>query len=224
MSKKYFGRTIAIAILVFLFYSTFFCPFAGTMQDQSAGEEEKQRKAYYELQIGEIAEYCLGKENFQRFLQNPTMDVFLEEYNDCIVYRKSAVQENYIEVLNDDGSVFEEVQGGQYRIGAWPIYTEFIDFMNERNNFEQALQKNGIEEQLLNYTILSYDWYEPQEGVYIPPGTGPQMCIWLHTKEGDYFLENDVYHGDPFSTDFDYVFYGLKQYQAIFKQRSSTGY
>ena len=219
MCRKNLLRSVMLGISLFLLGIAFFGPFLNVQPPLLELE-----KVFYNPQNGEIVEYYLSKDNFKKFLEEPTMKTFLEEYDHFCVYKKAKQQGEYVELLDDAGNVMGEAPSGYYRIGAWPVYTEFIDFMNDDQNFESILKDNtdGMQT-LLNYTILQYSWYESQED-YIPPGTGPQMCIWIHTKEGDYFLENDVYHGDPFSTDFDYIFYDLEQYQAIFKQRSSTGY
>lgn len=220
MSKKLFLRFAMLGICLLLLSSAFFGP---SFDIQLSPVESET--VFYEPKDGEIVGYYLSKNDFEQFLEKPTMEILLKRYDHFWVYRKAEEREGYIQLLDDTGNLKGEKASGYYRMGAWPVYTEFIDFINNSQNLERILKDNTDSTQtLLNYIILQYSWYEPQEGVYIPPGTGPQMCIWLHTKEGDYFLENDVYHGDPFSTDFDYVFYGLKQYQAIFKQRSSTGY
>lgn len=163
----------------------------------------------YQPKGGDVIAYTLSKKDFQEFLRKPSMDAS----SGFAVYRKSMDREGYIEVeiFNVNGNAKYEAVSGYLRIGSWPVYTEFIDFMDDVDNFKQILSKRGIYEEILSYVIIEHITYEAKENELIPPGTYPTMCIWIHTDAGDYFLEHKA-NGDILDTDFTYDFYDLIGY------------
>ena len=57
------------------------------------------------------------------------------------------------------------------------------------------------------YTYELMPWQSPM------PGDGPEMCIWIHTDAGDYFLEHNAYLSDnPLVKEFPYDFFNLKEF------------
>jgi len=55
---------------------------------------------------------------------------------------------------------------------------------------------------------------QPQPGQPDVGGVYPQMCIWIQTDDGDYFLEDKNLSGNPHDTNFldNYVFHDLASY------------
>jgi hypothetical protein len=73
--------------------------------------------------------------------------------------------------------------------------------------------EHGIEEEILSYVTIAHYYLDYNEGELADPGTGPKMCIWIHTDTGDYFLEDNPYLAeDPLDTNFTYDFYNLARY------------
>ena len=103
-------------------------------------------------------------------------------------------------------------ESGIYRVGSWPIYTEFIDFMNNSEVFEQILIENGVESKLLERTIFTHGAYNTSSGSNLS-GIYPKMCIWLHTDNGDYFLEDNPYLAENvLDTNYTYSFFDASGY------------
>jgi len=174
------------------------------------------KKTLYQPKEGEIAACFLDKSSFQAFLINPSADAF----SNYIAYRKSPGKEGYIEqeVFSENGEAegkFENTSG-YFRISSWPVYTEFIDFMNDDGNFKKILSDHSIEGEILSCIAMEYQYLSPEtdKQTPIPPGTlYTKMCIWIHTASGDYFLENNPYLApSPTDTNFTYDFYDLAEY------------
>ena len=165
----------------------------------------------YRPQDGDIVTYTMSKEEFQDFLRGRSIDI-----SQVAAFRKSSNREGFVECttysVND--YVKYEYESGTFRIGSWPVYTEFIDFMNAPENFRQILSEHGIDEELLSYDIIEHYYLVFEDDELPLPGSGSKMCIWLHTDAGDYFLEDnpDYDNPDPLSTTFTYKFYDLAEY------------
>ena len=173
--------------------------------------ESTKSKINYQPKEGDVIAYTIRKKEFQEFLVEPLIDTL----PGFAVYKKSTSRDGYIEVkgFSANGITNYENVSGYLRIGSWPIYTEFIDFMNNPENFKQILLEHGIVEEILYYVILEHYYLEFKEDEVVPPGTGPTMCIWIHTNTGDYFLEHNAYlYEDPSETEFRYDFYNLAGY------------
>ena len=170
----------------------------------------------YTPQLGEVASYFIGKSTFKEFLKNPSLDILTHKSNVIEVYSKTLYREGFISVkiLTSDPVKEEKARSGVFRVGNWPVYTEFIDFMNNPDNFKQILSEQGIEEKIISYVIIEHDSNKSTWLKQIRPGDGiPQMCIWIHTDIGNYFLEHNVYlYENPHDTRFGYIFYNLSEY------------
>lgn len=209
------------------------CTIAPSPDYQGAGTNPTQNEVNdtmadtFRPKMGEVIASYLSKENFQKFLKEPSTKKFTE----FTIFEKSG----YIDISRDtsippkikteggikqkgvllDGTTIKEetARSGLFRVGAWPIYTEFIDFMSDPENFRKILSEHGIDEKMLSYMMIEYDYLEFKEGELIPPGTEPRMCIWIHTDAGDYFLEDNPYLAeDALDTNFTYDFYDLVGY------------
>jgi len=173
------------------------------------------------LEPGEIVAFSLNTDGFHSFLLDLTQESLYENSDVISVFKKSARSEGYIRAFglsrrspDISRASADEMKSGYYRIGAWPVYTEFIDFMNNADNFKQILLEQKIENELLNYAIMAHTTYVHEGDGPPPPGNQPQMCIWLHTDKGDYFLDHNPYiaesHRDP---NFTFDFYTLDEYR-----------
>ena len=66
---------------------------------------------------------------------------------------------------------------------------------------------------IYSYVIISFPVNEAEKGELVSPGTYPQMCIWINTDAGDYFLENNPkLYEEPADTSFLYDFYDITGY------------
>ena len=201
-------------IFAFLLFSCTVSQNSIRKEENYSMTESNKKAVYYEPQKGDIVAYGLNKEAFQKFLRNPSTEAFVGFW----VYRKSLLKEGYIEAegFSVDGTTKLEAKSGVFRVGDWPVHTEFIDFMNNSDNFKQILTKQGIEEKIVSYVIILHDNKKPKWWKQIQPGDGiPQMCIWIHTDMGDYFLEDNPYL--PFNKEFiNYNFYNLDGYSQMY--------
>ena len=84
--------------------------------------------------------------------------------------------------------------------------------MTNTENFERLLSENGVEESIISCVIVLHWTSVAKEGVLTPPGTGPEFCVWLHTDDGDYFLQRKVNLNDPHDTSFSFDFFTLEDY------------
>ena len=189
----------------------------GTNQNNSPKEENTMCNTSdnqnmldsYKPKTGEIVTYKLNKKHFQEFLLQPSQEILYKNCDGFSVYKKSTYAEGY--VLEN---WVDEKPSGYFRIGSYPVYTEFIDFINDIDNFKQILSDREIDETLLSCIIIEHVYREFKEDELPPPGSAPQMCIWLHTDKNDYFLEDNPYlYDDPNEPNFLYYdFYNLVEY------------
>ena len=213
---KFFKREMFIILVVGCFVVVF---VSCTNLQNSDFQEMPQESSFLEKDINspednkpdnsEIAMYSMNKKNFQEFLLQPNVEALGRER--FSIYRKSGYRDGYIEVVGSSGSVTEEKEGFS-RMGSWPVYTEFIDFMSKKENLERILAKNGVQEQLLSYAIIGHEYLVAKENEPRIPGSYPKTCIWLHTDVGDYFLENDSSVGSAYFVDSTYKCYSLEEY------------
>ena len=162
----------------------------------------------YQKKEGDIVVYTLSKLDFRDFLRGQSI------YENLMftAYRKSNAGEGYVEVETYTGNGIGKYESDIASIGPWPVYTEFIDFMNDPENFRQILSERGIDEELLSYDIIEHIYLEFKDDELPPPGSAPMMCIWLHTDAGDYFLEFSPDYDNLHSTTFTYKFHNLSEY------------
>jgi len=154
---------------------------------------------------GDVVVFTLDAAAFQMLLNEPSFDILIEESRLITAYRISNTSSETI----DGESIFpdywrESLESGIFRIGAWPIYTEFIDFMNDPENFVRILLEHGIYEEILRVSIITHPNNNPVLGPTPPPGSNiPKMCIWIQTDAGNYFLEHHAFlSGDIHDTNF----------------------
>ena len=164
----------------------------------------------YLPQPGDVASYgTVSREELRVFLQDPSMASLQSSCNTLIIYRKSDSVADCIESERlAPGRSIMYADSGVFRIGSWPVYTEFIDYMSDIDNFRQILSERDINEDILSCTIFTYSEYSSNVNQQLLPGDGPKMCIWIHSDEGDYFLvDNPYYATDPHDTNYTYDFY-----------------
>ena len=151
-----------------------------TVED-TQNPEELRPAPVYEPVPGDVITYRLDQTAFQEFLNNPSLDILLEQSNNISAFSKSVNSERPI-VCNRLTPSPERFEGwsGSFRIGSWPVYTEFIDFMNDPETFPQILSERGIDEEILSIAIITHPTGEPAppSGQMPPPGSNiPKMCI-----------------------------------------------
>lgn len=173
----------------------------------------------YQPKEGEVVGYYLDKGDFREFLQKPSVELLFSKQINWGVYNKIPHKEGYIQqrifATDKIGPVhYDEAKSGLFRIASWPVYTEFIDFMNDADSFKQILLERGIDEEIVYYTIITHRYSDPPNTEPVPPGTQyNKMCIWIHTDFGDYFLEDNPYLAeDPNDPAFTYDFHDLAGY------------
>jgi len=170
------------------------------------------------LRPGEIITYSLGFAAFQEFLNNPSAVTLYQKSENLITYRKSEYREGYIvfERRTPNFASHESVSGAP-RIGAWPVYSEFLEFVNDFGNFDKILMEQGFEAEVLGVYIFTHpDSRNTVAGDNPPPGSNiPKMSIWIRTDAGDYFLEHHAFlDGNSADTDFSNrsIFHDLTGY------------
>ena len=173
-----------------------------------------QREREYEMDS--FIAYSFDATEFNKFLSDPTIKTLYDKSEEQKIYQKMPNAEGYISVEYFElGEVQTGVQeSGRWRVGNWPIYTEFIDYVNNYGNFHIALQERAIDEEILGVFVISHPSLAQRNNTaaYLPPGTGPVMCIWIHTNASDYFLEHKPDLENPHRTEFTYDFYDLQRY------------
>ena len=196
-----------------------------TEQEPSPAHTQTQEKASYnEVYIAnEMAKYQLGDVmefrsiKLKEFLNDPSMDTLIRASGSFSVYRR---KESQVERISSPDILDAVARSGGFRSGNWPVYVEFIDFMNDPENFEKILLEHDIEEEIISYVIIVHGQLIRQgpasaEGQPQPSQT-PGMSIWIHTDNGNYFLEQHNYINDPDwkpgSTDFTYIFHDLASF------------
>jgi len=165
-----------------------------------------ERRIDYEPEPRDVISFKLSSSALHEFLKGPTIDALWETSEVIVVFRKSRNLYWDIESIRvfPSGDSLEYAESGIYRLGAWPVYTEFIDFMNEPENFVKILAEHDIDEEILDIAVICH-----------PNSRGGLggMCIWIHTDGGDYFLEDYLFpDGDPHDTTFTYLFHDLAGY------------
>jgi len=183
-----------------------------TVETSDTVTEKPKREINYELQPGEILTIeTLDREGIRAFLVEPSLETLYEYCEFVIIYRKSERIPGNVEyqMLAPEKKI-DSTEGGVYRVGAWPIYTSFIDYMNDIEGFEQILLERGIEAEVLSVVMFAHDIYMPKKPL---PGDTPKACIWLHSDNGDYFLEFNFYLNTNFHDEsYTYNFYDLTGY------------
>ena len=172
----------------------------------------------YQLKPGEIIA-CgnLDAEGFSLFLSELNQETLFSYCSVVNVYRISESDEEYIEMqqlfpTSKKGST----KSGLYRIGSWPVYTEFIDFICNNEKLEYVLLDHSIKANIESVTLFTHgiNIVSDNQSAVAAPGTYPKMCVWLHTDNGDYFLEHNHYLADgPLDVNFTYDFYDLVSYR-----------
>jgi len=183
----------------------------------------------YQSAPGEVPDYWLDTASFHKFLCDPTLETLKEVSNQLVVYRKTGVSGELVEqeiltpIYSGMNNRVTRSSSGNHRIGTWPVYIEFLDFMNERENFNKLFRDRGIEVAVLHYIIIKHpDLRNLTTNRPDAPGIYPQMSIWIHTERGEYFLEHVYNWDDPYGTDYlkHSVLFSLdklrKKYQIVF--------
>jgi len=173
-----------------------------------------QREREYEMDS--FIAYSFDAKEFNKFLLDPTIKTLHDKNEEQKIYQKTPNAEGYISVeYFEFGEVQVGVQAnGRWRVGNWPIDTEFIDYVNNYENFRIVLQGHAINEEIRGVFVISHPSLAQRNNTdaYPPPGTGPVMCIWIHTNASDYFLEHKPDLENPHRTEFTYDFYDLQRY------------
>jgi len=173
---------------------------------------EKTEEAVENLKPGEITTFRFRRNEFQHFLEEPSIENLFMLNERFGIYRKSH-KAGHIQGFEFNHNNVEEIPSGYERLGAWPLYIEFIDFMEEEN-LRSILSERDIENEILFCTAVAHTYWELKENELPPPGTSPGMCIWIHTVDGDYFLEHNASLSDnPHDPNFTFSFYTLEEYR-----------
>ena len=208
------------------------------MEEVTSSEESKQPEIdmgkwtpdrelirNYQPAPGEVPVYSFDSASFHKFLSDPTLDTLKEVSTQLFVFRKSGDSEAPIEqelltpIFNSEYRVTRSTSGS-HRIGTWPVYVEFLDFLDEPENFNKLFLDLGIEVAVLRYKIILHP--NLTENSLNVPGVYPQMSIWIHTERGEYFLTHFNNWDDPYGTDYlkHSVLYNLEEfwnrYQEVF--------
>ena len=156
----------------------------------------------------------LFRDDLRVFFQEPTMETLLSESTHFIVYRKSNTFDNDIESYRYAPTELQSTApSGTFRIGGWPVYSGFIDFMNDDRKFTEILFENDISEEMIFRQIIVHNSILSNTEQLSTQDMYYDMCIWIHTENGDYFLHDNPYLTDNnLDTSFTYDFYDLNSY------------
>jgi len=175
------------------------------MVQEERGSEMPRPVIDFQPGLGDVVVYWLrGKDEFSAFLNEPSIEILIERSYLIGVFRRSRFEDNCVdfERIFPYRAVENSIRSGGTWIGQWPVYVEFIDFMNDNENFVQVLLEQGIEEDIINVAVIMH----PTDAIISDPplpGTGPTICIWIQTSNGNYFLEHYIdWEGDLHSTNF----------------------
>ena len=203
-------KLVMFICLILIFSScTVFDTRNQSLENEKVGSSMTARQfVETRLMPGDMVELRLGIENFQDFLEEPSID-FLYERGGVSIYRISD-REGYIQTLDFARSTAtistSTREIGIFRIGAWPISIELINFMNYENTIKNMLVENGIEYEIIDYAMISHGVHAQP----VPPGSRLQMGIWIHTSGGDFFLQHDRIIDEQL---FTFHFFTLEEYR-----------
>ncbi|MCL2391913.1 MAG: hypothetical protein FWC66_04800 [Oscillospiraceae bacterium] len=220
-------KTVKILISIVLMFILGACSALSVAGQNSYQKGEDDMDNVYRLGLDyqpidrDVIVYAINKEPFQAFLKNPSLDALAKKSNAFLVFNKFEFWEGYIhrQTFLRDGRIFDdEMPSGFFRIGRWPVYTEFIDFMNDHEYFERLLCEHGTEGEILSVIIIEHPdrMFELWDDGLPMGGVGSTMCIWIHTDSGDYFLAfNSSLSEFPGDTTFRYDFHDLASFSQM---------
>lgn len=174
----------------------------------------------YEPILGEVVVFSIDWAGLSEFLLEPSLETLSCRSGSIDKLIKSEASTGVIEIerISDPTLNWATAGSGTIRIGSWPVYTEFIDFMSDPDNLVKILHERNIDDEILSCVIIEYNktgCVPANTESQTQPSSTPTMCIWIHTNAGDYFLENYFnLSGDPNDTNFvnHYVFFTLHDY------------
>ena len=172
----------------------------------------------YEPRPGDIMVYITSLAGLREFMKKPSLETIFMNSSVLDVYRKSESRVDFVEVERIFGPTlnWQTAKSGSLRIGSWPVYTEFIDFLSNTENIRQILLERDINEEIISYVIIQHGRADSlvtySEGQTTPSNT-PTMCLWIHTDAGDYFLEHYFnLDSDPLDTNWAFQFQTFEEY------------
>jgi len=185
--------------------------------DQNSIQEEKNSgmndffkpEVAYQPEMGSVVMYSLNKEDFQKFLIMPSIDVLYEKSYAFATYKNSDNYTGYVEMEKFSQKGVTKNEDSFFWLFPWKMNTSLIAFIKDSDNFEEILAEHGIDEEILAYVIVEHSTYISKDNQPIPPGTYTSKCIWIHTDAGDYFLERSEASDD---VTFQYDFYDLTEF------------
>ena len=186
--------------------------------------ENREAAMNYQAQPGEIVVYT--DPELKAFLAEPSIDLLIQTSHQIWVFRinEFAYSDNDVieaERLFPYHRLMHSNSGG-FRIGNWPLYTEFFDFISDTENFVEALANNHVhDEAILNIAVFEHLSRSNAAGPVVAqpsaPGTYPRMCIWVQTEAGHYILEDRFFQGSPLhDTTWTYRFFDLERYRRMY--------
>jgi len=172
------------------------------------------REALASMEQGEIAAFSLERDDFQDFLENPSMELAIMGNDGFGIFRNSP-RYGYTQGFAFDRNNVIENPSGLSRFGSWPINVEFIEFITNIENIYSILLEHGVENaEILSYTIIAHVSSVYTGSGPVPPGGRRTTCIWIHTTEGDFFLESNLsLIGHRRNTIESYLFFTLEEYR-----------
>ena len=213
MKKELLIMLVSIVLILFLLLCIIPPNHDTLLTDKNLNQKENCMEDFYrpefayQPELGDIFVYDLDREEFQEFLTEPSIDFAREKCYCFSIYRKSG---NYVEVEVFDLDGTTKTEGTYFWLFPLRVNIKFINFLNDPENIIQILSEHGIDDEILSYVIISHSTYSSQnDDQPIPPGNYPQICIWIHTDIGDYFLSRPTNKDD---SDLTYDFYDLAGY------------
>ena len=166
-----------------------------------------------ETKDDEITVYSVSKDVFRKFISNPSMEILQSDNNEVSVFKKSAAMDGYIkrEIVTRNPVQVDEARSGvmrlQYHLN-FPIYTEFIDFINDEKNFQNIFSNYNLNCNIETYAIV--------EGEF-PSSVNMPVIVWVATEKENYFITiNEKPNlNNPNSTEFCYILYS----QSLFVEK-----
>jgi len=172
----------------------------------------------YQTNPGEFIVFSLNMRAFIEFMREPSQDALEEKSRLITVFDKSSRREGYVEWKNlYPNNRFGEMESGIMRVGCLPVRTEFIDFLNTHENFEEILADNGIDAEISKTTVIEF--IDERFGHMYKQ----HLFVWMQTCVGDFILEYDSHNTSYSDTNFkrqfifqDFVSFRIKYIDGAF--------
>ncbi len=155
-----------------------------------------------------IVTYEIPPASFHEFLHNPDRE-YLDSLGGKYIYSLCASDPAIIERRNSEGSeILDAYPEGVYRLSYTPMYASLIESWGSKDWVSAVLSMNGIDG-------------EPEHIVFVYTDVLP-ACIWISTKENDYFVSVNEYSADyadnTHGESYTYRFYQREEYAQKMEQ------